>query len=165
MEKMSLPSVWPLLGTVERAFKHYYGADEVTFPPPGHMLEVSYYTEMKQEFLGKCERENHDILYLAWLRELQAVQGDIAEVDKIKRAAQVIPCRFNCRASENDKLCHAYQHKEDEEKNAEILGHSFLSRGREIVGLQDTHDPHPEASHSPPSSCMSLYTHDPSPCH
>ena len=45
--------------------------------------------------------------------------------------------RFNSRASEGDKIGRAYQLQEDLEKEAQTLGHSILTRGRELVAMQD----------------------------
>ena len=42
MEAMSVPSVWPLKGTVEKAYAHYYSGDELGSPPPGNLLEAAY---------------------------------------------------------------------------------------------------------------------------
>ncbi len=39
-EQMSIPSVWPLEGTVKVLQEHYYGDGQYAFPPPGFMLEV-----------------------------------------------------------------------------------------------------------------------------
>ena len=138
MEKMSISSVWPLRGTVHRAYLHYYSNGEVTYPPAGFLQEVSYYTSMSENQVGKFERDNCDIFYLAWLMKLQKVQDDPEELQRMKESANSIPVRFNLRDNNNAKLLAAYQNREDEEKNAELLGHSLLTRGRELVGFQDS---------------------------
>ena len=44
---------------------------------------------------------------------------------------------FNLRAHEKDQVIAAYQHKENEEKNADLLGRSLLQRGRALVAFQE----------------------------
>ena len=138
MGKMSLPNVWPLKGTVVKAFKHYYkDKDEFRFPPAGFLLEVSYFTKLEASQVGEWERDNHDTFYLAWLMLLDEIKEDAEKLKIMKEMAQQIPMRFNRRDTPQSKLLASYQHKENEEKNIDILGHSLLARARELVGIQD----------------------------
>ena len=107
--------------------------------PPPRTFEVSYFTTMKDEDVGKWERDNCDVFYLAWLMKLREVEHNPAELQKFKDAAQLVPMRFNKRSTDQDKLLAAYQCKESEEKDADMLGHSLLQRARELVAFQDTH--------------------------
>ena len=140
VEKMALPGVWPLAGTVAKAYAHYYADGSVNFPPPGFLLEVSYYGELKQEHIGTIERDNHDTLFLAWLQMVKNAtdEKDKAKLSQIKEAAQNVPMRWNLRNKDSDKILSAYQHRESEEANADLLGHSMLARARELCALQDT---------------------------
>ena len=138
MGKMSLPNVWPLRGTVTKAIQHYYkDKDEFRFPPAGFLLEVSYFTKLASSQVGQWERDNHDTSYLAWLMQLDEIKEDAEKFKIMKEMAQHIPMRFNRRDTPQSKLLASYQHKENEEKNIDILGHSLLARARELVGIQD----------------------------
>ena len=138
MEAMSLPGVWPLEGTVKQAYQHYYASSENwAYPPPGFLQEISYFGKLSMDMVGKLERDNLDTFFLAWLLKLEEVEGNPQDLQKMKDHAKAVPTHFNKRSSEDNKLQAAYQNKEHEEKNADILGHSLLSRARELVGLQD----------------------------
>lgn len=135
---MASPSTWPLEGTVLQAYKHYYeNSDTMEYPPPGSIQEVSYYGKLSMESVGHIERDNLDVFFLAFLCKLKAVEGDENGLRQIKAMAAIVPTRFHHRLTIDQKLVAVYQHKENEEKNAEVLGHSLLSRARELVGLQE----------------------------
>ena len=134
-----MPKVYPLRGTVDRAFKQHY-ADSTTygFPPPGTMLEVAYYGDPISN-VGQFERENCDVYFMAWLLRLKEVMNDSTELKTFLQASQTITMSFNHRAKFSDKLAAVYQLKENEESAADILGHSVLGRARELSALQDMH--------------------------
>ena len=134
-----MPSVYPLRGTVDRAFKqHYADSTNYGFPPPGTMLEVAYFGEPSAN-VGQFERENCDVYLLAWLLQLKAVVNDSTELATFVKAAQTITMSYNQRAMKTDKMAAVYQLKEHEESAADILGHSVVARARELSAVQDMH--------------------------
>ena len=141
--KMAIPQVWPLLGAVQKAKEHWYGGNRFdqcyAFPPPGIPLNVACYkSPLDASQVGHVERENCDILFLSWLlryKEVKELQMETA-VAQFQKAATSVPMHFSLRVSEADKVAHAYQLKEDEEKAADIQGHSLLSRARELNSIQ-----------------------------
>jgi hypothetical protein len=94
---------------------------------------------MKEADIGTWERCNGDVLYLAFLTKLEKVtaEGDAAKIAKWSKAANTVPMSFKLQATEQAKLAKAYQLKESEEANADMLGHSLVSRARELSALQD----------------------------
>jgi len=54
-----------------------------------------------------------------------------------KKASKTVLVRMNYRATQRDKLGKAYALKESEEANADVLGHSLLTRARELAALSD----------------------------
>ena len=92
---------------------------------------------MREEAVGGWERENGDVFFLAWLMKLQMVKGDPPKLGAFMKSANLVAMSFKQRANENAKLTAAYQFKEDEEKDADLLGHSLLSRAGGLAALQD----------------------------
>ena len=137
LEAMSLPGCWPLKGVVQKAFEHYYAGDVLAYPPPGCLQEVSFFGKITPSMVGKFQRDNLDPLHMAFLMKLDQVKGDAEQLRRLKDNCNHVPVRFNLRRTDNERLLAAYQLKEHEEKNAELLGHSLLVRARELVGLQD----------------------------
>ncbi|CAK0892141.1 unnamed protein product [Prorocentrum cordatum] len=135
---MTLPAVWPLEGAVKKAHEHYYQDKGCyTFPPPGHIVEVSFYKTLAPEMVRKLQRDSLGTLYLAWLMLLRDVQEKEEKLAKIVEAAMQVPMKFTKRNNDNERVLKVYQYKEDEEKNADLLGHSLLGRARELAGLQE----------------------------
>ncbi|CAK0856763.1 unnamed protein product [Prorocentrum cordatum] len=138
MCSMTLPAAWPLEGAVEKAYEHYYQEKGCyAFPPPGHIVEVSFYKTLAPEMVRKLQRDSLGSLYLAWLMLLRDVQEKEEKLAKIVEAAMQVPMKFTKRNNDNERVLKVYQYKEDEEKNAELLGHSLLGRARELAGLQE----------------------------
>ena len=99
---------------------------------------------MSEEGFGTWERCNGDVLYLAFLMKLSLILSESALVAKWVRAANNINMSFKLKRDEKEKLATAYQLRESEEANADLLGHSLLARARELSGLQ-------ESTHRPPN--------------
>eukprot|EP00959_Pyramimonas_sp_CCMP1952_P084518 1767885-Pyramimonas_sp.AAC.1 len=55
----------------------------------------------------------------------------------VRDVKQGNPEKLAKRANESERVLQVYQLKEDEEKNADLLGHSLLTRSRELAGLQE----------------------------
>ena len=136
MEKMATPKVYPLRGAVEQALAYYYTGNHYSFPPPGFLLEVTFF-KMDQDQVGKFERENLDLLFLAWLMKGEQAKDNPDELAKFRESAQNVLMHFNLRDKDDDKLSACYHHRENEENNAEFLGHSVLSRARELASIQE----------------------------
>ena len=138
---MAIPTVYPLRGTVVQAKDHFYSdkADQAyAFPPDGMVLQVAVYKfPVPEDEVGKLERENLDLIFLAWLMKYQEVKEDQRAKALFLKASQRVLMSFRLRADVSEKLAKAYQLKEDEEKNATIAGHSLLSRARELNAIQD----------------------------
>lgn len=141
MDIFSVPGVWPLKGTTKKAMLHYFGEGAnptFQFPPSGIVLEVAYFSASLQDSdIGKMQRENCDTLLLAWLLKGYSVKDDPEKLRAFKEAGANVAMRIKKRSSDSAKVGAAWQAKEDEEKNADVLGHSLLTRGRELVALQD----------------------------
>jgi hypothetical protein len=141
-EAFPTPSVYPLRGTVVALKQHYYNLQNnpmFTFPGHSMVIEAAFYEmPMKAEHVGTFERENCDALFLAWLMryaEAKAEQNE-DEIKLFKIAAEKVGARFNLRSSRAEHLMRSYQLKEDEEKVGERLGHSTLSKSRELYAIQ-----------------------------
>ena len=135
----SIPGVFPLKGSVVKAKCHYYAdRDYFVFPPSGHMFEVAYFGNKIEELsIGRMERENGDILLMAWFMRLAEIKDDPDRLTKFRECANNVAMRLHPRANASEKIGHAYQGKENEEKSAELMGHSLLCRARELVAIQD----------------------------
>ena len=145
LQKFVLPNCYPLRGHVQRCFDQFYnGRDLFGFPPPGMMLEVAYFTEIRDESFGTFERENCDVAYLAWLTLLQQCQSDVDRNSKITWAAQSISMSFHLRANEMEKMSVVYQLKENEEAAVDMVGHSVLQRARELSSFQEPRNQTPQ---------------------
>lgn len=143
IQKFVLPHCFPLQGTVQKCFDQYYANGSVSFPPPGLLLEVTYY-DVREETIGSFERENLDVPFLAWLMLLKEIDraNDTSQFATFMKASQLITMKFNKRIDEKERLWAVYQLKEHEEKNADLLGHSILQRARELSALQaQRHEP------------------------
>jgi len=136
MQAMAIPKVWPVYGSVRKVFQQYYHGDNYQFPPPGHLLEVCAY-KVSADTIGKFERENLDTFFLAFLLKLEAVADDPEQLAKVKAAGNDVVMKINLRNNAEEKLRASYQNRENEEKDAEVLGHSILTRAREISSIQD----------------------------
>ena len=142
-DAMPIPSVYPLLEAVKQAKEHWYGdrADQTfPFPPPGAVLQVAKFNApLTDADCGKLQRENLDIVFLAWLMRYREVveAGDNRSVAHFRKASLHVLMTVKFRANEGEKLARAYQLREDEEKNANIAGHSLLSRARELNTIQE----------------------------
>lgn len=135
----SLPGVWPLKGTCVKAFQFYYGTpDAYKFPPPGFMMEVSYVGELREADVGCWTRDCHDTIFFAWLLKLESVKDDPPALEQMRKAAEHVTMTFHLRATEQDRIAAAYQMIENEETNANLLGHSLLRRARELASIQET---------------------------
>lgn len=138
----STPSVYPLKGTVEDLKRHYYNEKanpNREFPGHGMVLEVTFYEyPIEEKYIGCFERENGDAIMLAWLMayEEAKAQKDDAAIKAFQSASERFGARFNLRASRTEHLMKAYQLKEDEEKVGDRLGHSTLSKARELFAIQ-----------------------------
>ena len=140
LEAVALPNVWPLEGQVRQAYKHYYEGkppSEWAFPPGGYLVEVSFFGKIEKQQVGRLIRDNCDVLFFAWLMLLDAVKADPAKLQEMQQKAEAVPMKFSPRRNSEEVLMAAYQYKEDEEKNRDVLGHSFLQRARELSGLQE----------------------------
>lgn len=142
--QMAIRGCWPLKGVVQKAKAHWYEnrTQGFAFPPSGQMLHLAFYGKsLLISDSGKLQRENCDVLFLAWmLRYKEALdKKDLATMAQMQADAKQCACTLHRRETENDKLAAAYQLVEDEEKAATIMGHSILTRARELNGLQDTH--------------------------
>lgn len=146
MQKCVLPNCYPLRGHVVRCFEQFYnnGQDFYNFPPPGMMLEVSYFTEIRDESFGTFERDNCDVPFFAWLMLLQQCLSDTTKLAHFMRAAQNVTMHFHHRSSELEKMSSVYQLKEHEEAAADMVGHSVLQRARELSSLQAPRHPTPQ---------------------
>jgi hypothetical protein len=135
---MCIPNVFPLRGVVQKCYDHFYaGAAEPLFPPPGQLLELCYFSGIDVENLpGQFQRMNCDVSWLAWLMCWQKADGDTTETAKLIKTAQSITMRFTKLDNETSKLSRCYQIKEHEEASADLLGHSILTRARELSSLQ-----------------------------
>ena len=69
--------------------------------------------------------------------KFKEIKDDAAKLAVFKDAANNMVANFNLRSSDAEKTLRAYQLKEDEEKSADLLGHSLLSRARALCALQD----------------------------
>ena len=119
-----MPGAWPLLGTVKKAVAHYYSGDDVSFPPRGcPVLEVACFSEqIGEKDVGFFERENNDVLFLAFVMKLYEVREDAVKFAKMKEARQSVQMRVKYRPSAAKRLIHNYQLKENEETNADLFG-------------------------------------------
>ena len=86
-------------GTVEKACAHYYGGDDVAFPPRGcPVLEVACFSQqISEKDVGFVERENNDVLFLAFFMNMSDVQNDEEQFAKMKEA--------DLNASDMDAAC------------------------------------------------------------
>ena len=138
MEQMAIPSVWPMRGAVVKAASHWFSRSTV-FPPPGMLLELSVSVLPLQEHqLSNFKRLNLDTILLGWLWAWRAAMDDAERSAEFATAAGHILCRFNVVNNEDEAVLFAYQVKEDEERAADVLGHSLLTRARELTSLQET---------------------------
>ena len=134
----ALPGVWPLRGTCKKAMEFYYGSDDnFKFPPPGLMLEVSYIGEVRDCDVGTWTRDSLDSIYFGWLMKLQSIMKDPENVEAFRRAGEQVTMSFKAQVNETDRIAAVYQLFENEEKNADLLGHSLLRRARELASIQD----------------------------
>ncbi|CAJ1436313.1 unnamed protein product [Effrenium voratum] len=119
--KMAIPQVWPLLGA-------------------GVPLNVAYYkSPLDASQVGHVERENCDILFLSWLlryKEVKELQMETA-VAQFQKAATSVSMHFSLRVSEADKVAHAYQLKEDEEKEMLTRTKSDVSAATALMDYMD----------------------------
>lgn len=136
MKKMAIPNVWPLHGTVMKCYQQFYSDGNPTFPPVGMSVEVCYHDSTEAD-LGTFTRENCDVPFLAWLMLLKEICDDSPKYALFLKASQCVTMNFHQRSSEVEKLWAAYQMKEHEEAAADMLGHSVLSRARELAALQE----------------------------
>ena len=115
MAQSAIPGCWPLKGTVMKAKTHWYEArlhQDFRFPPADKMLHVAFFGQsVLIGDLGKLQRENCDVLFLAWLlRYSEALQAkDGPTIDAMKKAAGQCACTLHRRACEDEKLAAAYQ--------------------------------------------------------
>ena len=124
--------------------KHFYSDSDINpsyqFPGHGQILECSCFSDPpKREDIGKFARENCDILIVAWLMKWKEVKesGNTDNMAAFKKAAAKIRMSINFRQDTIARQMVAYQYKEDEDKIGERLGHSPLTRSRELHVLQD----------------------------
>jgi hypothetical protein len=104
------------------------------------VLEVAYFTkDIQKEDVGKFQRENADIMLLAWLMSYAEAKSskDEERIAKFQSAAQNVGTRFNLRATETEKRIMAYQFREDEDKVGERLGHSPILKAKTLYTLQE----------------------------
>ena len=141
-QEMAIPGCWPLKGTVVKAKTHWYEdrlQSDYKFPPADKMMHLAFFGPgLLMTDVGKLQRENCDVL-LAWLlRYSEAVEAkDTATISAMQKAAERCACTLHSRGTDQDKLAAAYQLVEDEEKAASLMGHSVLTRARELNALQD----------------------------
>ena len=138
-----MAGVYPLRGIVDKAKHHYYASDskDFSFPPKGcPMFEVGYHSSpFEESTVGVCTRPNSDIALLAWglrLMELQAA-GNAEDLESFKEAGNAVTMRFTCHETKLKQIGLSYQIRENEEVNAEIMGHTAFMRVKELVSIQD----------------------------
>ena len=135
---MAVTGVYPLQGSVNRAYTYYYAGDEVCLPPPGMVFEIAYYgAELTEEGVGTWERCNGDVFYLAWLMKLRRHADDKEMLAKMIKASHAVSCHFKSCNNVTDRITRAYALREHEEANMDLLGHSLLTRARELSSLQE----------------------------
>lgn len=117
--------------------EYYYGGDDFKFPPPGLMLEVSYIGEPRESDVGTWTRDSLDTIYFGWLMKLHTILEEPDKLQAFKKAAETVTMSFKMQVNETDRITAVYQLFENEEKNADLLGHSLLRRAREIASIQD----------------------------
>ena len=145
VELMPIPGVYPLKGAVLQEMQQYYGEranQAFEFPPPGTLLQVAAFKlPIEEADLGKLQRANLDLAFLAWLMRFdQALkQKDSKTIAYFRKASLHVLMDVRLVPSESEKLALAYQFREDEERNAQIAGHSLLSRARELNSTQESH--------------------------
>ena len=136
VDKPSVANVWPLEGAVRAAAKQYLTDSFPKFPPPGKLLELAVYRLPFEDWdQGQLERENLDIEYLGWLVAFRSVSQNAGKARRFLEASRRVLAHVNLRRNELDKSGYAYQMKEDEDKDAQLKGHSVLTRGRELCSL------------------------------
>lgn len=93
----------------------------------------------QDDIVGKLERENRDDLLLAWLMRYQELKnaGTTEELKKFKKAAYNFHMHFNFRADQTERRLRAYQLREDEDKAGDRMGHSPMTKARELYSLQE----------------------------
>lgn len=66
---MSIPGCWPLLGTVQKAKTHWFEErNDLRFPPGDKVVHLAFFgSGVLMQDIGRLQRENCDILLLAWL--------------------------------------------------------------------------------------------------
>lgn len=137
----NIPGVWPLEGHVKAAFHHWYAQGTMmTFPPPGHALEISYTGALTKGDMGNLHRSNLDVMWFAWLLAGKTAAAEGKESPRMcawVKAANNIACHLNKVAGPEASLVMAYQSKEDEEKSAQFLGLDVLGRAKVLASLAD----------------------------
>jgi len=153
-EAFAVPGVYPLEQQLQQVKEHWYPADVWTFPPRGAIMEVVTYHKPLQacDLLGGLHRVNLEKHLLAFVLKFMENKDDAVKVNHIRQVAGSILVKINLCKDESANILLSYQHREDDEKTAEIGGHSPLERSRTISAIQDvfwqtdaahtTHDHH-----------------------
>jgi len=120
-----------------RVHLYEFGAN-YKFPPLGTQLEVGVFAIPIDPGELVFKRLNLDVQWLAWLSTFVMVEK--GENDELKRkwkdSANKISCRVHLLAGETVRRVLAYDLQEDLDKNKERLGHSPLTRSREVTAVQ-----------------------------
>ena len=125
-------------GNVEDVAEHYYSSD-YSFPGHGTVVECCIYSEKLQKSdIGNLQRENCDTQFLAWLTQWRCIKtsGTDKQKNTFKEAAARVRIGINCRRGATEHQMAAFQHREDEDKAGQRLGHGTLMKAREMFSLQ-----------------------------